>query len=342
VGTLLSPPQRAELEERILAAPDPWRVAACAEYERLCAEYELVPQSSRVEVWVLGQRTLDHALTAMAPATGRRGKLRRFRSGAAVELTWGRLHRAGELALLITPDARLRAQIPMLRTAVLEQLDPDDDRLPVFLAQLDALSKQAEPLTAEQRETLVAMRRAATAALDATQRAVRSYRNLLLLSAFAIVATMAGIILVHALQPHFLSVCAIRGGGLDTNLCPNGGAKPRPLDLLEVATAGALGGALAGIFTLAGARRARSPYSLLTAQLVLKVASGAAVGFLAVLMLEKGVLAGLSVQAGSKIVAYAAFFGFAQQAFTVLVDRRAGQLADSTQPKQKGRATQKT
>jgi hypothetical protein len=137
---------------------------------------------------------------------------------------------------------------------------------------------------------------------------------------------------IHALDPHFVSVCGVRSGSLDTNLCPDGGAEPERLDLVQVSLVGALGGLLAGNFPVANARSVRSPWGLLSGQLILKVMSGAVTALIGVL-LEKGVLAGMSVQAGSKIVAYAAFFGFAQLALTALVDRRAGQLATATQPK---------
>jgi len=95
---------------------------------------------------------------------------------------------------------------------------------------------------------------------------------------------------------------------------------------------GALGGLLSAIVPYVKGDQVSGRYRLFLAQIVLKMTSGALTAFLGVLLLEGGVLAGLAVQQGSKIYAYAAFFGFAQQVVTGFVDRRAGELAKAGAP----------
>ena len=90
---------------------------------------------------------------------------------------------------------------------------------------------------------------------------------------------------------------------------------------------GALGGLLAAILTLAGMSQPPSPYNVPSAQLILKVVAGAATALLGVALLQSGVFSGfIEPQPGSHVIGYAALFGFSQQLFTGLVDRRAAQL----------------
>jgi hypothetical protein len=72
-------------------------------------------------------------------------------------------------------------------------------------------------------------------------------------------------------------------------------------------------------------------YRLALTQIWLKVQVGALTGFLGVLLLESGLLPGFAVQQGSKIYGYAAFFGFAQQLLTGMIDRRVNTVAKEAQ-----------
>jgi hypothetical protein len=94
----------------------------------------------------------------------------------------------------------------------------------------------------------------------------------------------------------------------------------------------ALVGAVAGLLTTAVAWRSLThlsgPYSVSTAQAVLKVSAGAASALLGVLLVRSGIISGLTVTSSSAY-GYAVVFGFSQQAFTQAVDGAAKKLGGS-------------
>lgn len=91
---------------------------------------------------------------------------------------------------------------------------------------------------------------------------------------------------------------------------------------------GALGGALSVVFALQSSK-SNSPYNVLLAQAFLKMVSGSATGLMAVVLLAYG---DTSLTPNSiKARVYAVAFGFSQQAFTQLADKRAGVVNSATE-----------
>jgi len=89
---------------------------------------------------------------------------------------------------------------------------------------------------------------------------------------------------------------------------------------------GALAGLASSVLTLTTASAVPGPFGLVLPQVLLKIAAGSLTALLAVLIL---VVAGLAqLKTGSRgAFAYAVIFGFAQQAFTQLVDTQIKELA---------------
>jgi hypothetical protein len=89
---------------------------------------------------------------------------------------------------------------------------------------------------------------------------------------------------------------------------------------------GALAGLASSVLTLTTASAVPGPFGLVLPQVPLKIAAGSLTALLAVLIL---VVAGLAqLKTGSRgAFAYAVIFGFAQQAFTQLVDTQIKELS---------------
>ncbi len=115
-------------------------------------------------------------------------------------------------------------------------------------------------------------------------------------------------------------------GASATDLCVNGYPKPDRGDVFKVELIGAMAGLLGGLLALVKMTRLPEPYSLPTAQILLKAPAGATTALVGVLLLQSGALVGFSPQPGSQMLAYSALFGFSQQLLTSLVDRKAASL----------------
>lgn len=89
---------------------------------------------------------------------------------------------------------------------------------------------------------------------------------------------------------------------------------------------GALGALLAAAIALSRQRRFQAPYGLPLAQVLLKVVAGTATALFGVVLLQNGVLGVTAAASGQAILAYAALFGYAQQAATKQVDAKAKSL----------------
>jgi hypothetical protein len=87
---------------------------------------------------------------------------------------------------------------------------------------------------------------------------------------------------------------------------------------------GALGGAASIVFAFRGDVPS-GPYNSLVAQSLVKVPLGAATAGMAIIVLKLG-----STLSSDAIDAYAVVFGFAQQAFSQLIDNKASSLTGAT------------
>jgi hypothetical protein len=152
------------------------------------------------------------------------------------------------------------------------------------------------------------------------QVAIRVYRNALIVGiivlfiaavSFPIGAAYvsSGIVIIHSMPPRAFP---------DTHALI--------LSMVSIEVWGLLGGLIAATATLPRLRASRSPAGLQLAQLVLKLPAGALTALFGIVLLQSGIIPPLSTAPNSRLAAYAVIFGFAQEALTRFIDRRAADL----------------
>lgn len=271
------------------------------------------------------QRAESEARGFVVPPPGMGERLMFWLSGSRIVSAWAAVRRAEDALLLILPEAVVKARIPEIEALVKSQFASRDKQLTDLMSVLEKV--RGGDLTPPRREELRAARAQAQVQSDLRMQEVRRFRNLLIATAAALTLLLLTLAIVHAVNTHFVSVCASSTPGQGVDLCPDGTMTSRRADLFEVEFVGAIAGLLAALVTLARSSHTPSPYSIPSAQVVFKAAAGAATALVGVLLLQGGTLVGLSKQPGSSVLAYAALFGFAQQILTRLVDEKAGAVA---------------
>jgi len=156
-----------------------------------------------------------------------------------------------------------------------------------------------------------------------TRTAVRAYRNALIIASAVLLLIAISFPIITARMS--LGIVVIRS------------AEQPSAHALFVAMGGVelwglLGGAIAVTTSLYRLRSSRSPAGLQFSQMVLKLPAGALTALFGIVLLQSGILPPLSVAPNTKLAAYAIVFGFAQEALTHFVDRRAGQLLSKSEP----------
>jgi hypothetical protein len=292
----------------------PWRAFVLKAVSRDLDDLALVPKEPKEQLdppaqerCALIEARLDDASDY---ARGNwRSYLTNWLTGADIERAWRAIHEAEELLLLVQSDDVVRAQIIDLTADVKKQFHDTDPLYDPYLDELKAMSAVNGKLD---REGLRRIRATLNAISDEAHSRLRNFRNLIL---WAILMLSIGLLLTWLFA---------RG---DRNLllalkCKQEGCSTIP----EVFLAGALGGLLAGMASLRNLEGSSAPYLLPMVMALLKVPAGALTGLLGILWMQHGLLGAFNPQYGGAILAYAAFFGFAQEAFTMFADRRANEL----------------
>jgi hypothetical protein len=174
--------------------------------------------------------------------------------------------------------------------------------------------------------------------LDLEHAQLRSFRNILLLVAFFLLALLGATLVAVSRTPGIMPLCfpnevvdaqgvtSLRGLNCATG---NGLATPSGNDVLIVALLGALGGALTAALSIRNLKGTSTPYDVPVALALLKVPLGALTAILALVAVQGKFVPGLSVlDSQGQILAYALVFGFAQQALSRLLDRQAQNLLE--------------
>jgi hypothetical protein len=270
---------------------------------------------------------LDRAEAALV----RTGPLRTFRnwySGAALEDAWLNIHRAGEALLMIQSPGSLIGEFVQIDAAFLASIQPTDPRyatLDHLLSEVSniLITKQTpNALTAVFRSKLKAVRSVANWASDTAHETVRRWRNLLLIGGFVLAALATTVTLVHIWVPSFFSLAP-------TGVKQTGDA----IEPWEVALLGSLGGALAAVLALNRFSGYTDPAGLPIVQALLRVPTAAVTSLVGVLLMQTATLGVLNPQNGATVLAYAFFFGYAQEPLLRAIDRRAGAVLDPARSK---------
>jgi hypothetical protein len=204
------------------------------------------------------------------------------------------------------------------------------------------------------RERLVTAVRGAMAEARNEQMRLRSFRNLLLSSALGLLALAIGICVVGAVAPEKLPVCfqPVQAAPAETIptqpqtrrlVCPTREAdlpSRSDLDTVVATTVGSwdvpliellglIAAAVAAATALRKVRGTNTPYSLPAALAFLKLPLGALTALLGLILMRGNFVPGLSaLDTSAQIIAWAVIFGYAQQAFTQVVDRKAQNLLE--------------
>ncbi len=344
LSVVLSEEKREELLCCTEKDPTLWRAEALEAYEQVADELKRVSSrgESRDEVrpheLSIVKGDLDAALRAMAPPEKKPGlsglyeRMKQYYSGAPIERTWAAIHRAsGGLQMLYDND-ELPAQAMRLRNLV-EALPDLKPQLATLVETTGAL--KSNRATGKTRPMLREIYQEAIGVSESLQIDARGLRNAMLVASGVLAFIVALLSAVHLIDPSIISVCTHKlVDGKLVLACPTG-TSSRPIDVVVIALAGLLGGVLSIVIPLATGERIKTPYRVFNHQLMLKTIAGAGTAIAGVILVESGLIPGFKVENSAELLGYAILFGFAQQAFTGMIDRRANSLARAT-PATKG------
>ncbi|MGI8332669.1 hypothetical protein ACRYCC_22180 [Actinomadura scrupuli] len=207
----------------------------------------------------------------------------------------------------------------------------------------------ARQLSPIDRERLVVAVQGAMAESRNEHMRVRSFRNLLLVFAGVLVALAIGVCVFGAAMPDKLPVCfqpvqvATAQARTWRIVCPTRESElPAQADVDTVVAAtvdawdiplievlGLIAAAVATATALRKVRGTSTPYSLPAALALLKLPLGALTALLGLILMRGNFVPGLSaLDSSAQILSWAVVLGYAQQAFTQVVDRKAQDLLE--------------
>jgi hypothetical protein len=273
-------------------------------------------------------RRLDDAiyahLRAATEAAAHDTKLRAlFRSSAIVERTISNLDAAEADLLRRAPRPYVAGQLDDFWAHIRQHLPADDPRR----IRVGKLVAAPPPEFAEQgREMVIRAVRAASLEARREYTRVRSFRNVVLLTAL-LMTLLAGVAaMLGSVWPSHLSLCFTPSAG--SLVCPIGDS-PGAADVLLVEFLGMVAAAVSGAGSLRKIRGSSTRLGLPVSLAVLKLPTGALAAYLGLLLVHGGFVPGLSaLDTSGQILAWAVLFGAGQQLFTGLIDRQAHSVLD--------------
>jgi hypothetical protein len=274
-------------------------------------------------------------------------------TGASIEAAFRNLHAAEVAMVPLLSEEELRARIP----EVLGRLTKCSSKDPRKRAAVKHLREAAErnlrdgvPVERLRAEYANALRYGYEVK-DTEHIRVREFRNILLGVTAALWAVVAALCLVGASFPDATPLCftpppttSVQQGvpsttprGQENTVCPSEEQPPGPRttsrrlpapgDVSLVALFGTMGGALSGAFALRKVHGQSTPFAVPVALSLLKLPSGALTAIVGILLVRGEFVPGLSqLDNQPQILAYAFFFGAAQQIATRFVDERAWEV----------------
>jgi hypothetical protein len=192
-------------------------------------------------------------------------------------------------------------------------------------------------------------------AADELHTRVRSFRNVLIVSAVVLSVLVLSVCAVGIIWPKAIPLCfqpSFTASGapsrpttveqIQSFACPSstGRSVPRSGDVPIVALMGLLGGALSATFGIQKLRGTSTPYAIPVALSFMKLPAGALTGIVGLILVHGEFVPGLSeLDSQGQILAYAVLLGVAQHLFTRFVDRRAETVLNSLPSKQSSSVT---
>lgn len=257
--------------------------------------------------------------------------------GVLVEAAYRNMHAARAQIVDLYTDDDVDAEIPSAVARAHAVLNRDDPRC-IGEQQLRAM----EP--GPRRAWLRMLIEDGYEGVDQKHAQLRSFRNIVLMAAVVTILLVTATVWFVARNPTVMPLCfpnevaqAAQTTVEETLNCPTreNTTSPSGGDILVVGLLGLLGGALATSVAIRKLERSPTPYDVPVALAWLKVPLGAFTAILGIIAISGGFVPGLSVlDSQGQILAYALLFGFAQQAFTNVLDRKAQTLIEEVPSKE--------
>ncbi len=261
----------------------------------------------------------------------------RWWTGAPIERAWRKIHDAEVLLSSVREMEELEARRPEVVALVRVALPEGDPQRAAAERRLADTEWAVLGTVRDKklREYFIAALRAAFDASDEQYARLRSFRNAVVASAFALLALAAALGVVGIVHPGSLPLCFTTSTNASTHArtfaCPSGMSSPSRSDVVLVEGLGVIGGALAATVAIRRLRGTSSPYGVPIALAGLKLPAGALAAFVAMLFFQARFVPGLAtLTSQQQILAYAIVFGYAQQIGTGLIDRQAQSVLDKT------------
>jgi hypothetical protein len=295
------------------------------------------------------------------------------RNGPLIERARSNLDAAEAHLLSLAPNSYILGQMPCLLNHVQCHLSRTDARRQEFerIAQKlgikdpdhPSLEKEKElscdakeAIVEDERRKIINIVRGASSAGLREHVRLRSFRNVVVITAMLMTVLAIGVAITGFLQPTLIPMCfAPQEAGTVTVVCPTAqsepfvplGETPQPplpmrktdnvvkdtakqQDLLVVELVGLTAAAIATAAAIRRIKGSSERYGLPLALAVLKLPTGAITAFLGLLLMRGQFVPGLSaLDTPAQILAWALVFGYAQQLFTRLVDQQGQTVLDN-------------
>lgn len=287
-----------------------------------------------------------------------------FRYGPLRERALNNLYAAEANLLSIAPDDYVLGQLPCLLRHVQCHLKPGDPRLQEFerIAKRlgvtvpgDPAGSVNRPLDEQDRQRIVSITRGASSEALREQVRVRSFRNILAVTAVGMTFLAIALAVAGFRNPILIPMCfAPEEAGQAVVVCPTEQSDsftvstPRPAgerepdidgklletakgyDILVVELVGLAAAGVAAAAAIRGIRGSSERYGVPVMLAALKLPTGAVTAVLGMVLMRGEFVPGLSaLDTSAQVLAWALVFGYAQQLFTRLVDRQGQTVLDS-------------
>jgi hypothetical protein len=329
-------------------AAKPWREQALARIAEQRFVLNWIRSNGRAVDPAVAQTLEDHWTAASSAAQGR------SRWGALVERVTSHLDAVDADLLRLAPDSHVIGELPGLIARMKLSL-PEDDLRRVRIEKI-AGEETCSTLTECQRDMIVAAQRAVTAEGRRQVTRLRSFKNVILVTALVLALGAGGLAVFGFAAPDKLPLCFSPDGNI---VCPTSthaitgpqgegasAGQPSTLsqadidpqmrdraagwDIALVELVGVLAAAIAAAAALRKIRGTSTPFSLPVALAVLKLPTGALTAVLGLVLMRGEFIPGLSaLDSSAQIISWAVLLGYSQQLLTRFVDQRAQTVLDN-------------
>lgn len=303
-------------------------------------------------------------------------RFRIFRNGPLIERATSNLDAAEAQLLNLAPPDYLLGQMPSLLRHVQRHLRPADPGRQEFerIARSVGINDPDHPSSQnrtdqnwddekktinKERGKIVATVRAASSEALREDVRLRSFRNIVAITAMLLALLAIGVALTGFVRPTLIPLCfAPEESGKAVVVCPTAQSEPftpsqsgvepqegappvrdiddvvaetaMPQDLIVVELVGLTAAAIAAAGAISHIKGSSERYGLPVALAALKLPTGAITAFLGLLLMRGQFVPGLNaLDTTAQILAWALVFGYAQQLFTRLVDQQGQTVLNS-------------